>query len=204
MSAAIAMLGGGEQARVIAEAATLSGLRVLGAIDDTSQAGLTHLGKDQDLADNQSLRDSCGWIIAIGNNASRQRVATHWAGRLRFISVVHHRAWISPSAHIGVGVFVGPGAIIHNGAIIGDHTIINSSSVIEHDAHIGDGVHIAPGAVLGGGVHIGSGVLVGIGARIRDHRSIGTAAVIGMGAVVISDVAGGVTMLGNPARERKS
>lgn len=200
----IALLGGGEQARVIAEAAMLGGLSVRGVIADHADDGVIHLGNEKTLEGDPLLRKANKWIVAIGNMAARQRVAKHWQDRLEWISVVHPQAWVSPSARIGAGVFVGPGAIIHNHAQIGDHAIINSGAIIEHDVQIGTAAHIAPGAVLGGGARIGAGTMVGLGARVRDHHTIGDNCIVGMGAVVVNNVAAGVTVFGNPAREQRS
>jgi acetyltransferase EpsM len=185
----LGLIGGGEHARVVAEAATLAGFAVRGALADQVDPPLTRIADDADLP----------WIIAIGGNAVRWRIAQT---ARRWATIVHPRAWISPSAVLGAGVFVGPGALVHAGARVGDHAIINSGAIVEHDAILGCACHIAPGAVLGGGVRVGDRAVVALGARVRDHRSIGDDATVGMGAVAVADVPAGATVVGVPARVR--
>jgi acetyltransferase EpsM len=183
------LFGQGEHARVVAEAAAVRAC----------------LNRD-DEADLPALRErhpNAGFHLAIGDNLVR-RAAAERLSSLPWCSVIHPRAWVSPSAHLGHGVFIGAQAVIQAGAIIGDHVIINSAVVVEHDCRIASYCHLCPGAILGGGVEVGEGCLVGLGARIRDHHRIGAQATVGMGAVVVADVAPGRTVLGVPARERRS
>ena len=65
---------------------------------------------------------------------------------------------------------------------------------------LGEHVHVAPGAMLGGGVRVGPLAHIGLCATVRDHVNIGPGATLGMGAVVVRDVAAGVTVMGVPAR----
>jgi acetyltransferase-like isoleucine patch superfamily enzyme len=53
---------------------------------------------------------------------------------------------------------------------------------------------------VGGRAQIGSDVIIHPHATILPGKKIGDGAVIGAGAVVMSDVPPGVTMIGNPAK----
>lgn len=197
----LALLGGGEQARVVAEAARLLDHALRGVVARDIDPSLARLGGDDDLP--RLAGEGLLWLVAVGGNALRDRLATAWEGRLAWTTIVHPRAWVSPSAKLGTGVFVGPGAIIHAHATVGDHVIVNSGAIVEHDCVLGRACHIAPGAVLGGGVRIGARALIALGARVRDHITIGEDATVGMGAAVVADVRAGTTVLGVPARERR-
>lgn len=205
----LVLLGGGEHAAVIADAArTRTDVwRLAGFVDPrpASEAGerlrLTHLGGDDVLTDG-ALGDA--WLILAFGSISR-RVAL--VGRLgveqRWATVVHNAAWVSPDAELGPGVAVLAGAVVNHGARVGAHAIVNSGAVVEHDVRLGAHAHLAPGVVVGGGARIGSRAFVGLGALIRDHVVVGDQAVIGMGAVVRSDVGAGDTVVGEPARPRR-
>ena len=212
----IVVLGGGEHARVLIEAASScpTEWEVVGVVDpspapSTTALGVPYLGDDEAFAARMASADGHGrgpWlIVGLGGIDPRPRqtlVARHhpadWA------TVVHATAWVSPSAELAPGAVVFAGATVNAGARIGSHAIVNTGAVVEHDVVIGQFGQVAPGAVVGGGTTVGDGAFVGLGARLRDHISIGEAAVIGMGSVVVGDVAPGTTVLGDPAKVRET
>jgi len=109
-------------------------------------------------------------------------------------------------------VEVGPGAIlcdntqITSNVRIGRHFHGNIYSYVEHDCVIGDFVTFAPRVCCNGNVIIEDGAYIGTGAMLRQGTPekplrIGAGATVGMGAVVTKDVAAGVTVVGNPAKE---
>lgn len=202
----LCLFGAGEHARVVAEAAVLAGVRVFGCWAPQVVRGMIHLGDDDHLE-----RELPSWsdaqfhlaLAGVPGDGLRQRVLSRFSPhRLHWLSLVHPSAWVSPSAHLGDGVFIGPRALVHAGASIGNHAIINSAAVVEHDVAIGAGAHLAPGSICGGGAHIGAWAFCGLGSVIRDHIRVGDGAVVGMGAVVIRDLAARMTAVGNPARPR--
>lgn len=200
----LCLVGGGEHARVVAEAAALNQCRVLGAWAPQVHPVLHHLGDEEDLLANLDRWRSVPFHLAFVGKAGsegRRSAAERWT-QLTWQTITHHRAYVSPSARIEDGVFIGPGAVIHAGASVGPHAIVNSGAIVEHDVRVGPGVHIAPGAVIGGGSELGAWCSVGLGARVRDHCVIGPGSVVGMGAVVVKNVGPSVTVLGVPARER--
>lgn len=86
---------------------------------------------------------------AFGNNQIRMR----WLDVLEeegipVPSLVHPRAYISPTAKIGIGSMVLPMAVVNTGVTVGNGCIINIGALIDHDSVIGDGAHLAPGAIV--------------------------------------------------------
>jgi sugar O-acyltransferase (sialic acid O-acetyltransferase NeuD family) len=120
--------------------------------------------------------------------------------RIRFTSLVHPTAYVSPFATVGVDVFVGARAVIAPGAVIEDHVFINRSVSIGHDTVVRRYSRLQPGANIGGHCTIGEMVTIGIGANVLHELLIGGGAVVGGGATVIRDVAPGAVVVGVPAR----
>ena len=123
---------------------------------------------------------------------------------LRYHTLVHPTAYVSPLAQLGQGVFVGANSVIGPGARLGDHVFVNRGVTIGHDTHIGCFSRIQPGANLGGLSRIGSGVTIAIGATLLERLVIGNGAFVGAGAVATEDVPDGVLVLGIPAKFKKA
>ena len=213
------LIGGGEHAGVVLEAAGTmpDAWHIVGFTDPEAAAGVVAL------ADAEHLGDDAGGlgrfahlppderpslVLAVGGAGDpgiRRRLSDaidRLAPGSRWATIVHASAWVSPTATLDDGVVVLAGAIVNAGARIGRQSIVNSRAVVEHDVRIGPFVHVGPGAIVGGGARIGADVSIGMGALIRDHVEVGDRAVVGMGAVVVGEVAPGTTVFGSPARPR--
>lgn len=211
----LVLVGGGEHARVVAEAArTRPDLwRLVGFVDpepceQTARLlSLPRLGDDEDaFAPGREAALFAFGMAGVGVSRQRQRVVERYAARgaTAWATVVHERAWVSPTARLASGVFVAAGAVVNAGARIGEHAIVNTGAVVEHDVELGPFVQAGPGVAIGGGASIGAGSYLGLGCRVRDHVSLGRDVLVGMGAVVVADIPGGETVLGVPARARRS
>jgi len=138
------------------------------------------------------------YIIAIGNNAIRKKLATQLA--LNYSVAVHANATISKRSTIGAGTVVMAGVVVNVSVSIGKHSILNTNCSIDHECVIGEFVHISPNAALGGNVEVGEGTHIGIGACVKQGIKIGKWAVIGAGAVIVKDVPDYATVVGNPGK----
>lgn len=190
------LMGAGEHARVVAEAAAASGWTLLGCTGNDMGKGLPMLAGEPPA--------EAAWHAAFVGNArtfAGRRARLLAMPQRTWATIVHPSAMVSPSAHVGVGTVILPGAIVHSGAVIGDHVVINTGAIVEHDVTVGDFSVLATAAATGGGAMIGVGCYLGLGCRIRDHIAIGDGAVVGMGAVVVKSVSAGATVTGIPARE---
>jgi len=208
MTLPVVLVGGGEHARVVAEAVRSHPelFRIVGFVDPhpcaetVERLGLPRLGAEDALAGHPEAYG----LIAVGMldpGDRRALIAARLEGRLAgWASVAHAHSWLSPTAVLEPGAVVMAGAVVQTGASIGAHAIVNSSAVIEHDVQIGACTHVGPGVAIGGGTVIGQGCVIGLGARIRDHIRIGNAVQIGMGSVVVHDIPDGARVKGVPAR----
>ncbi len=210
----LAVLGGGEHARVVIEAARSrpDHWRVVGVVDLASVVRTLELLRVDHLGDDDAFvarygalpEDERPWlVIGVGgaaDPAARGRLAERFARATRWATVIHAAAWVAPSAAIGEGSVVAGAAIVNAGARVGRHAVVNSGGVVEHDVVLGDFCQLAPGAIVGGGAVVGEGAFIGLGALVRDHVAVGARALVGMGAVVVADVPPDTTVVGNPAR----
>jgi sugar O-acyltransferase (sialic acid O-acetyltransferase NeuD family) len=123
---------------------------------------------------------------------------------LRFHTLVHPTAYVSPLATLGEGVFVGANSTVAPGAVLGAHVFVNRAVTIGHDTRVGSFSRLQPGSNLGGLSTIGRGVTVGIGATLLERLVVGDHAFIGAGAVVLEDVAPSVLVAGVPAKVKRT
>ncbi len=207
----LVLVGGGGHALVVAEAAAARGWEVVGFLDDDSDAPLgrspksvIRVGGVGGVGELQRIADR-GWILGVGSLEFRATLIERLAqmehgGGAR--TVVHPSAVVSPTARLGVGVFIGPGAIVNARAVVMDHAIVNTGAIVEHECIVGFNAHIAPGAVLAGRVRIGAHTLVGVGARVLPNLSVGDQCTIGAGSVVVKAAMDGQTVVGVPARAK--
>jgi serine O-acetyltransferase len=168
----------------------------------------------------KNLRDEIDATIARDPAArSRVEVVLCYPG---FQALLWHRAahwlwergWRLPGRFLSHLGRVLTGIEIHPGARIGRRLFIDHGMgvVIGETAEIGDDCTLYHGVTLGGRAPrrgefgqkrhptLGNGVIVGSGAQVLGPFRVGAGARIGAGAVVISEVADGVTMVGPPAR----
>lgn len=133
----------------------------------------------------EAIADDWGFV-AIGDNATRARIAARYSGRL--VSLVHRSAVLGRGVVPGEGSIVMAGAIVNVGSTIGAGVIINTAATVDHDCVIGDNVHIAPGSHLCGNVQVGEGSLLGVGTLVVPGIHIGRNAFIHAGQTITRDV----------------
>jgi sugar O-acyltransferase (sialic acid O-acetyltransferase NeuD family) len=195
----LVVIGAGAQAKVVVETCRATGYTVLGTADNDPHRtvfDLPHLGPPDDLRVEPGVRA----VIAIGSNAARRDVAERLEGRLRWASVIHPTATLSPTAHVEEGTVIFAGVVVQADAVVGRHAILNTGCRVEHDNVLGAFCHVAPGAVLGGTVTLGEGVLVGVGAVVVPNSTLGAWSTIGAGGVVVRDTEPSVSYFGVPAK----
>jgi sugar O-acyltransferase (sialic acid O-acetyltransferase NeuD family) len=199
------MIGGGGHAMSCLDAADPGSLRFVGYIspEPDERLPLDYLGADDALP---GLHERVGLaFVAVGDNRRRSVLAADVV-RLGFelATLVASTARISPHASVGPGAAVLHRAFVGPRTQVGAGAIVNTAATADHDCTIGDFAHIAPGTHLAGGVDIGTGAFAGVGVSVIPDVHIGAWAVVGAGSVVIDPVAPATTVMGAPARARRT
>ena len=140
------------------------------------------------------------WVIGIGNNEIRKRIAEQVLKGKQFISTLSANSTCHSSSIIGEGTQVMAGAVIQMGTVVGSHSVINTAASVDHDCTLGKYSFIGPNATLCGGVTIGECSFIGAGATILPYIKIGKNCMIGAGSVVTKDIPDNSTAYGNPAK----
>jgi sugar O-acyltransferase (sialic acid O-acetyltransferase NeuD family) len=202
------VIGGADQGRQVIDAITARGAdTVVGVLDRAltsgrEVAGVPVLGSDDELGARAAEVGADGFVVAIGDNATRGRILEHEAAAtppLEPVAVVHPAAVVARDAVIGGGSIILAGAVVGNGCTIGRGVLLGANSSIDHDGRVDDYASLGPGATTGGTVRIGRRSAIGLGANVVHGVTIGDDTVIGAGALVIRDVPTGVVAYGVPA-----
>jgi acetyltransferase EpsM len=194
----IILIGVGDQVKVIIAAAQLSGA-VVRAIydDDASRWGKTLFGVP--IIGPVSQAESAGLPAVLGFDDPHERKAHANRLDLRWVTVIHPRAFFDQSAEIGPGTVVLEGVVVQADAVIRRHVVVSANVTISHDSFVHDYAHLRPGVVLAGTVEIGEGACLEIGALVIPNVRVGAWTRIGPRAVVIRDVPDNAHLAGLPA-----
>ena len=204
----LVLIGYSGHAYVVAEAAISAGYKLQYYAEIMAQSAnpynLEYLGFD-------GQEDFVGWgrqygfILGVGNNINREKIALSLASRGESIlTIIHPSASVSLKALIGKGVMISRNVSVNPMAQIADYTILNTGSIIEHECIIGRAAHIAPGAVLSGNVEVGERSFIGANSVIKNGVRIGKNVIVGAGAVVIKNIPDNQIIFGNPAKNKSN
>lgn len=205
MSKEVVIIGASGHAKVIAEMVELNKDRIIGFLDDDPILYNKEIYENKKvigtLADIEKYKEYC-FVIGIGNNAIRRKIALHNNG-VRWYTIVNPTSIISKDVEIGEGTVIMSGTIINIGTKIGRHCIINTGAIVEHDNVLEDYVHISPNATLCGTVKIGEAAHIGAGATVKNNINIVGNSTIGAGAVVVKNIEKEGTYVGIPAKKKE-
>ncbi len=195
----VLVVGGGGHAKVVIATLHALGHVAAGVLDDDpATEGASVLGVPV-VGSTDRLRTHVGpAVLAVGSNGVRQRLAETYADT-EWLSLVHPRATVHSSVHLGLGTVVFAGAVVQPDVTVGQHVVVNTGATVDHDGHIDDFAHLAPGVHLSGGVTVGEGALLGVGACVAPGITVGAWGVVGAGAAVVRDLPPNVTSIGVPA-----
>ena len=160
--------------------------------------GLHVIGKT---ADAFTYKDEADFFVAIGNNATREKIQDRLLDEgMSIVNLIHPESVIGNDIELGIGTTVMAGVVINSSSRIGRGCIINTSSSLDHDNILEDYVHISPGVRTAGSVGIGKGTWLGIGSIVSNNVNICSGCKVGAGAVVVKDINEPGTYVGVPVR----
>ena len=141
------ILGAGGYGKTVADLAAQLCIYSKIAFLDDGRTGEHILGKCQEF---RTFADSETQVYpAFGNNEIRMRwMRMLQESQIEIPTLVHPRAYVSPTAKLGIGSVVLPMAVVNTGVTLEDGCIINIGALIDHDSVIGEGAHLAPGAIV--------------------------------------------------------
>lgn len=178
-------------------------LDVLGLLDDgdpdlglLEPFGAPLLGPVSQL---QSLPADIGYVIAVGDPATRKQLALELADRTA-VTLVHPTALVGRQVHLGAGTIVCGNASVTTNVRTGSHVHVNINCTVGHDVVIGDYATLSPQTAISGGVVVGEGAFFGTGCAVNPRLTVGPWSVIGSLAAVVKDVERASTVAGVPAR----
>lgn len=140
------------------------------------------------------------YLVGIGDGNVRESVVSKLPESWIAEQVVHPSACLDSDVRVCEGAVIFAQATVTTNIAVGRHVHIGRGSAVGHDSVLGDFSTIMPLASISGNVYIGKRSTVGSGAVIRQGQYIGDDSYVGAGAVVVSDVADGTIVVGNPAR----
>ena len=154
---------------------------------------------DNNVSPDVAGTDQC--VIAISSPEKKMFLHELLSKRgWRFATLVHSSAVLAPTVALGEGVVISPRVVVGANAVIGSLSYLNFQAGIGHDAVIGPYCQINPGAQVGGAARMERGVLLGSNSALLQGVKIGAGATVGLGAVCLTRVRPGATVVGNPAK----
>jgi sugar O-acyltransferase (sialic acid O-acetyltransferase NeuD family) len=183
-----------------------SDYRVIGFVDDTptkrgmSSNGYSVFGRDA------FTQFPDAYVLAVPGSpdsyqSRKETIRSLGIPEVRFASVIHPAARVSPLATLGRNVLIMAGVVITSNALIGDHVCILPNTVIHHDGEVGDWSLVGSNVTIAGGTVVEDNCYIGSGSNIMNGLRIGSGALVGLGSNVISNVGTGIRVVGNPAKD---
>jgi sugar O-acyltransferase (sialic acid O-acetyltransferase NeuD family) len=150
---------------------------------------------------NYAIQDNDRFIVAIGDPGIRQMIVERLIARgAQFTTLVHPKAYVAPSAQLGVGCIISPFATIATFTRLEDHVVLGFYAHVGHDSQVGKYGVLSPYAAVNGGVVLGTAVFLGTHATVTPGRKVGSDVQIAAGAVVYQDIPANRLVVGNPAK----
>jgi sugar O-acyltransferase (sialic acid O-acetyltransferase NeuD family) len=209
MTTKIIIVGGGQQAKILAEEILrLKKFNLLGFLDlKSKKIKRIIINKKKLIIFNKlKITKNLYLIIAIGNNFIREKVKKKIElanNNFKWLTFVSPNSLVSKNVKIGEGTIIMRGSIINCNSKIGDHCIVNTGSIVEHDNIFENFSSIAPGAVTNGSVHLGKRSHIGSSSVVMNKIKINNDVVIGIGSVVLKNCISKSIYFGNPAKFKR-
>lgn len=101
-------------------------------------------------------------VVAIGNSDLRLSLIKGLCELGYDVpSLIHEKAYVSPSARIGIGCFIEPMAVVHTAVVVEKGCIISAGAILNHNSVVHEGCHINCGSVVKARAEIIAGTRTG-------------------------------------------
>lgn len=196
----VAILGSGGHALAVWDACLSAGFAPVGFVDSERRpSGVEGLPVMADLSELDL--SEVNLALGIGHNFARESAAVELLRdypEVRMPVIVHHTAWVSPSATLGAGSVVMAQASVGPFATIGRGALVNTAASLDHESVLRDFASLGPGAHTGGRAVVGARTMVGLNAGVLQGVSIGSDCVIGAQSLVRDDIPADTVAYGVP------
>ena len=178
---------------------------IKGFIDDdeelwgSTKDGLTILGGTDHLKKIGQGKEVYA-VIAIASYRAKVAISSKLEGIVKWATIIDPSCSVSQYAEIGEGCIFQPNTFVSCDTKVGKHCVVNVHSTIGHDAIVEAFTSMMPYSDVNGNVHLEEGVYLGAAVCIIPSIHVGRETIIGAGAVVIRDLPGKCTAVGNPAK----
>lgn len=181
---------------------------ILGFVDDGVEAGtqvqdLTVLGGTEYLL---NYEKNVHVVCAIAKSAIKRKVIEKLQTNtnISFPNLIDPSVVCADSVVQGMGNIVCANSVLSVNVQIKDFVLIDWNCTVGHEAILESYTTLYPGVNVSGNTVIGRETEIGTGSCIIQGKTIGQNAVVGAGAVVVRDIPGDCTAVGNPAKVIKT
>ncbi|HIZ08052.1 MAG TPA: acetyltransferase [Candidatus Eubacterium avistercoris] len=145
-------------------------------------------------------KDGEYYALAIANPKTKEKIVENMSKRnMKFASIIHPTAILTPYSHYGEGLIMFPCAKLSVNSTVGKHVTIMSSGV-GHDVKVGDYCTLCGNVTVIRNVMIGDRTYIASNVALNADVHIGNDCYIGMGSMVTKDVPDNSKTFCNPAR----
>ena len=139
------IIGAGQYGMVAKEIAeSMKCFEKIDFVDDASDIAVGKLGDIEKL-----IHEYDSAVVAIGNSELRLNLIKRLCEiGYEVPTLIHERAYVSPSAKIGMGSFIEPLAVVHTDVVVETGCIISAGVILNHNSTIHKGCHINCGSVV--------------------------------------------------------
>lgn len=139
------IIGAGQYGMVAKEIAESMGcFDRIDFVDDVSEAAV---GKICDIE--KLVHEYYSAVVALGNPELRLKLINGLCEMgYNVPTLIHERAYVSPSAKISIGCFIEPMAVVHTGVVVETGCILSAGVILNHNSVVHEGCHINCGYVV--------------------------------------------------------
>lgn len=142
------------------------------------------------------------FLLAIGAMDARHATTTSLEAKGgEFVSFIHPRAFVSPTAEIGLGAVIYPFATVSNSAQLDTNVHLNYYASVGHDCQVGKHCLLAPYATLNGFVTLEDQVYISTHGTVAPGCTMRRRSKLSANSACMRDAAESTFVFGVPGRQ---